>query len=140
MLRHKQEQWAGRVLAATLKHSTAIERMNAMVEALIDVHENDPAGAAIGRICLELAENPELIPQLAPQFGAWVDMTASLFSQAQGEGTARSDLDAHAMGEVAVAAFLGMEMMSKIEGQPLGPRVRRYVELLTAAFGASNDT
>lgn len=134
VLRHKQEQWAGRVLSATLEHSTAIDRMNAMVEALIDVHESDPTGQAIGRICQELAEDPEMIPQLAPQFGAWVDMTAALFSQAQQEGTVRADLDPNAMGELAVAAFLGMELMSKIEGKPLGPRVRRYVDLLTVAL------
>lgn len=134
VLRHKQEQWASRVLSATLQHTTAIDRMNAMVEELIDVHENDPTGQAISRICQELAEDPELIPQLAPQFSAWVDMTASLFAQAQEEGTVRPDLDPHAMGEVAVAAFLGMELMSKVEGTGLGPRVRRYVELFTTAF------
>src|SRR6266508_4828592 len=39
VLRYKQEQWAGRVLAATMKHTNATDQMTAMVEALIDLHE-----------------------------------------------------------------------------------------------------
>jgi AcrR family transcriptional regulator len=134
VLRFKQEQWAGRVLAATMKHQGSMDQMNAMVEALIKLHETDRASRAISRICWELSEDPELIPQLSPQFNVWVEMTASLFARAQQEGQIRADLDPQAMGEAAVATFIGLEIMSKVEGRELGPRVRRYVDLYRQAF------
>jgi hypothetical protein len=77
-----------------------------------------------------------MVPQLAPQFEVWVQMTASLFARAQEEGVVRPDLDPQAMGEAAVATFVGLEMMSKVEGSDLRPRVRRYVDLFTRAFSA----
>jgi AcrR family transcriptional regulator len=134
VLRYKQEQWAGRVLASTMKHQSSMDQITAMVEALIDVHEHDPASQAISRICQELAEDPALIPELSPQFDVWVEMTASLFARAQDEGFIRKELDPRSMGEAAVATFVGLEMMSKVEGRELGPRVRRYVDLYRQAF------
>lgn len=134
VLRNKQEQWAGRVLSATLRHTSALDQMNAMVDALIDLHEQDPSAQAIGRICQELAEDPAMVPLLSPQFEVWVEMTASLFARGQQEGVVRSDLDPGAMAETAVATFVGLELMSKVEGKDLRPRVRRYVDLFTQAF------
>src|SRR6266571_5170059 len=93
VLRNKQEQWAGRVLSATMRSASAIDQMNAMVDALIDLHEQDPSAQAIGRICEELAEDPAMVPLLSPQFEVWVEMTASLFSRGQQEGVIRTDLD-----------------------------------------------
>src|SRR2546426_5305614 len=54
VLRTKQEQWAARVMAATMRHASAMDQLEAMVDALIDLHEQDPAAQAIGRICQEL--------------------------------------------------------------------------------------
>jgi AcrR family transcriptional regulator len=139
VLRYKQETWAGRVLAATMHHTAAVDQMNAMVEALIDLHERDRSSRAIARICTELSEDPEMRPQLAPQFEVWVEMTAGLFAKAQQEGVVRPELDPHAMGEVAVAAFVGLEMMSEVEGKELRPRVRRYVDLLQQAFSVPTE-
>jgi AcrR family transcriptional regulator len=134
VLAYKQEQWASRVFAAAMRHSTAVEQMNAMVDALLQQHENDPSAQAISRICFELAEDPDMVPRLAPQFEVWVDMTSSLFAKAQEEGSVRRDLDPRAMGEAAVAAFVGLETMSKVENTPLRPRVERYVRLFLQAF------
>jgi AcrR family transcriptional regulator len=134
VLRHKQEQWAGRVVAATMRHSAAVDQLRAMVDALTDLHEQDPSARSIGRLCMELAENPELVPALAPQFTTWIDLTASLFAKAQQEGTFRSDLDARAAGESAVAAYVGLEMMTNVDGSPLRPRAERLVQLFLHAF------
>jgi hypothetical protein len=46
----------------------------------------------------------------------------------------RTELDPQSMGEAAVATFIGLEIMSKVEGRELGPRVRRYVDLYRQAF------
>ena len=134
VLHHTQEQWAGQVLAATMKHRGVEDQMTAMVEALIDLHGEKRAARAIERLCIELSEDPRLRPQIGPQYEVWVDMTASLFARAQQEGLVREDLDAHAIAEAAVATFIGLELMSNIQGTELGPRVRRYVELYRQAF------
>jgi AcrR family transcriptional regulator len=137
VLRHKQEQWAGRVVAATMRHTAAVDQLRAMVDALTDLHEQDPSARSIGRLCLELAENRDLVPALAPQFSTWVDLTASLFAKAQQEGTFRDDLDPRAAGESAVAAYIGLEMMSNVDGAPLRPRVERLFHLFYDAFSPS---
>src|SRR5919204_6476347 len=53
-LRHKQEQWTGAVMAAVLRHPRAVEQLAAMVDALCDQHEQDPACRAISRLSTEL--------------------------------------------------------------------------------------
>jgi TetR/AcrR family transcriptional repressor of nem operon len=53
-LRYKQEQWSGAVLAAVLSCPRALEQLHAMVEALCDLNEHDPACRAISRLCTEL--------------------------------------------------------------------------------------
>jgi AcrR family transcriptional regulator len=134
VVRHKQEQWAGRVIAATMRHSSARDQLAAMVDALIDLYEQDPSAKAIGRLCIEMSGDPELRPALAPQFTTWIDMTASLFAKAQQEGTFRTDLDPRAAGETAVGAYIGLETMSNVDGVPLRPRAERLVQLFMKAF------
>ena len=78
-LRHKQEQWAGQVMAAVLRHPRPLDQLEAMVEALCDLHEQDRSCRAISRLCTELGdEHPELRPQLGTQLTTWMDMVASL--------------------------------------------------------------
>jgi AcrR family transcriptional regulator len=135
VLRHIQEQWAGQVLAATMKHSDVQEQLDAMVEALIDLHGEKKNARAIERLCVELSEDPKLRPQVGPQYEVWVDMTASLFARAQDEGIIRPEFDPRDIAEAAVGTFIGLEIMSQVQGRELGPRVRRYVELYRRAFG-----
>lgn len=134
VLRYKQEQWAGRVLAATMRHERAIDQLRAMVDSLCELHEQDPSAKSIGRLCRELAEDPNLVPQLAPQFTTWIDLTTALFARAQDEGSIRADVDAQAAGEAAVASFVGMEILSEVDGRPLRPRVEGLVGLFLTAL------
>src|SRR4029450_13112700 len=48
-LRHKQEQWAATVMAAVLRHARAVDQLDAMVDALCDLHEKDPTCRGSGR-------------------------------------------------------------------------------------------
>jgi AcrR family transcriptional regulator len=114
-LRHKQEQWSGAVLAAVLRRPRAVEQLEAMVEALCDLNEHDPACRAISRLCSELpAEHPELRPQLSPQLTTWVDMVASIIRKGQDEGDIRSEVDPVVAAEVAVGSFIGLETVSEV--------------------------
>ncbi|HTE67821.1 MAG TPA: TetR/AcrR family transcriptional regulator [Actinomycetes bacterium] len=114
-LRYKQEQWSGAVMAAVLRCPRALEQLNAMVEALCDLNERDPACRAISRLCSELpAEHPELRPQLSPQLTTWVDMVASIVRRGQDEGDIRPELDPTVAAEVAVGSFIGLETVSEV--------------------------
>ncbi len=133
VLRYKQEQWAGRVMAATMRHEKAIDQARAMVGALVDLHEQDPSVKAVRRLCTEMAEDLSLVPQLAPQFTSWIDMTASVMQNAQIQGEFREDVDPRAAAELAVGAFVGLEIMSEIisGGADLRERIDRYFDVLT---------
>jgi AcrR family transcriptional regulator len=113
-LRHKQEQWAGVVMAAVMRRSRAVEQLHAMVQALCDLHEHDRACRAISRLCTELGDDhPELRPQLGTQLTTWMDMVASVIRKGQDEGDIRPDVDPGIAAEIAVEAFIGLETVSE---------------------------
>lgn len=113
-LRHKQEQWAGAVMASVLRRPRAVEQLDAMVEALCDLHEQDRACRAINRLCIELGdEHPELRPQLRTQLTTWMDMVAAVIRKGQDEGDIRPDVDPEVVAEIAVESFIGLETVSE---------------------------
>jgi AcrR family transcriptional regulator len=113
-LRHKQEQWSAAVMAAVLRRPRAVEQLDAMVDALCDLHEQDPTCRAVSRLCTELSEeHPELRPQLTPQFTTWVDVVASVIRKGQDEGDIRPEVEPAVVAEVAVASFIGLETISE---------------------------
>jgi AcrR family transcriptional regulator len=114
-LRHKQEHWVATVMAATLRHPRAVEQLDAMIEALCDLHEQDPTCRCIGRLCTELVDqHPELRPQLAPQITSWVDSVAALVRKGQDEGDIRPEVEPRVVAEVAVESFIGIETVSEL--------------------------
>jgi TetR/AcrR family transcriptional repressor of nem operon len=113
-LRHKQEQWSAAVMAAVLRRPRALEQLDAMIDALCDLHEHDPTCRAVSRLCTELGdEHPELRPQLTPQFTTWVDVVASVIRKGQDEGDIRPEVEPVVAAEVAVASFIGLETVSQ---------------------------
>jgi AcrR family transcriptional regulator len=113
-LRYKQEQWAGSVMAAMLGRPRAVDQLDAMVEALCTLHEQDDSCRAINRLCTELGdEHPELRPQLRTQLTTWVDMVAAVIRKGQDEGDLRPEVEPLVAAEVAVASFIGVETVSQ---------------------------
>jgi len=113
-LRHKQEQWSAAVMAAVLRCPRAVEQLDAMVDAICDLHEQDRTCRAVSRLCTELGEeHPELRPQLAPQFTTWVDLVASIIRKGQDEGDIRPEVEPAAAAEVTVESFIGLETISE---------------------------
>jgi TetR/AcrR family transcriptional repressor of nem operon len=114
-LRHKQEQWAGAVMASVLQRPRAVDQLEAMVEALCDLHEQDRACRAISRLCTELGdEHPELRPQLGTQLTTWMDMVAAIIRKGQDEGDIRTEVDPAVAAEIAVESFIGLETVSEM--------------------------
>ena len=113
-LRFKQEQWAGAVMAAMLGCPRAVDQLDAMVEALCTLHEQDRACRAINRLCVELGdEHPELRPQLRTQLTTWMDMVAAVIRKGKDEGDIRPDVDPEVVAEIAVESFIGLETVSE---------------------------
>jgi TetR/AcrR family transcriptional repressor of nem operon len=136
-LRQKQEQWAAAVMAAMMRHPRAVEQLDAMVEALCDLHEHDPACRVISRLCTELGdEHPELRPQLGTQLTMWMDMVASLIRKGQDEGDIRPEVEPSTAAEVAVESFIGLETVSEaLTGRAdLRRRARDFRDLWFAAI------
>ena len=136
-LRHKQEQWAAMVMAAVMRRPRAIEQLEAMVEALCDLHEQDRACRAISRLCTELGdEHPELRPQLGTQLTTWMDIVASIIRKGQDGGEIRTDVDPVMAAEVAVGSFIGLETVSQVlTGRAdLRRRARDFRDLWFAAI------
>ncbi len=136
-LRHKQEQWTGVVMAAVLRRPRAIEQLDAMVEALCDLHEQDRACRAINRLCTELGdEHPELRPQLSTQLTTWMDMVAAVVRRGQDEGDIRPEVEPEVAAEVAVESFIGLETVAEVlTGRAdLRRRARNFRELWFASI------
>jgi AcrR family transcriptional regulator len=140
-LRHKQEQWTGVVMAAVLRHPRAVDQLDAMAEALCDLHEQDPACRAISRLCTELGdEHPELRPQLGTQLTTWMDMVAAVVRRGQDQGDLRPDVEPEVAAEIAVESFIGLETVSEaLTGRAdLRRRARDFLELWLTAIRRSD--
>ena len=139
---HKQREWAGRVVSAGLRDPRAIDQIRAMVGALCDIHEQDPAGQALQRLCIELSEDRDLAPRLSMQFTNWTDMTETVIRRAQEQGDLRRDFDPRVAAEVAVALVQGTEQISAATtGQAdLRERVVGAVEFLLDALSPRSKT
>jgi TetR/AcrR family transcriptional repressor of nem operon len=139
-LRHKQEQWTGAVMAAVLRRPRAVDQLDAMVEALCDLHEQDRACRAINRLCTELGDaHPELRPQLGTQLTTWMDMVAAVLRRGQDEGDIRPEVDPAVAAEIAVESFIGLETVSEVltGREDLRRRARDFRDLWFAAIRQS---
>jgi len=136
-LRHEQEQWAGSVMAAVLRHPGAVDQLDAMVEALCDLHQQDPSCRVISRLCNELGdEHPELRPQLGTQLTTWMDMVAGVIRKGQDEGDIRPEVEPAVAAEIAVESFIGLETVAEmLTGRAdLRRRARDFLALWLSAI------
>jgi hypothetical protein len=135
---YKQEQWAGKVMAAVMRHSQAIDQLKAMARALAELRESDPACGAVSKLAAGLGRNPEFAAQCNAQFSSWIEVTASMIRKGQMEGDFRPDLDATSAAEVAVAAFVGVETLSEqLSGfADIESRVEGLISILEFALRA----
>jgi AcrR family transcriptional regulator len=108
----KQEQWVGRTTAAVAATPRAIDQLNAMLDCGCDIYAEDASARVVGRLCVELSREPDLGPQITGHLTVWFDTVAELVRRAQEEGDAREDLDAGAVAETIVSAFIGVEQVS----------------------------
>lgn len=130
--------WREEVLAAAGYHPRAVDQIAAMVRAAAAGKHNHPAGTAIGRLCQELAAQPELAERLHP-FDAWFAITADLFRLAQVQGDMDPSVDVDSAAQFAVCAYLGFDQLADVSGDP-GLVERTVDSYLTYVFTAVGIT
>jgi AcrR family transcriptional regulator len=84
-----REQFAAEVLDATGEHARASDQLVAMVRAIATHAKAKPTASGIGRLCLELREEPQIALADIDPYGGWVHRVWELLERAQREG----DLD-----------------------------------------------
>lgn len=109
--------WREDVLAAAGYHPRGVDQIAAMVRAAAAGKHTHPAGTAIGRLCQELAQQPELAERLHP-FDAWFAITADLLRLAQVQGDMDPSVDVESAAQFAVCAYLGFDQLADVSGDP----------------------
>ena len=145
----KQEAWLRDVSAAAERHTRAVDQLRAVADALCDLYERDPAFGSMSKLCREMgmdhspagasggAATP--IGRVSVQlFTTWFRFTAALIERGQADGDFRSDVDAMAAAETAVASFLGIKDMADLMtgGADLRRRMQHFSELFLTALRA----
>jgi AcrR family transcriptional regulator len=137
VVRTRQAEWATRVVQASAGHDHAIDELRTMAQVASDLKEQDKDQAtSLQRLCAELAEDPELAPQIAGYCEAWIDTAAGLVGRAQLQGDIRADVDARQAAEVLIATFLGAEQQCVMTarhddfGAEFRTRMTRCLDLL----------
>jgi TetR/AcrR family transcriptional repressor of uid operon len=124
-------------MASVLQRPRALDQLEAMVEGLCDLHEQDRSCRAVSRLCTELGdERPELRPQLGTQLTTWMDIVAGIIRKGQDEGDIRPEVDPVTAAEIAVGSFIGLETVSQVlTGRAdLRRRARDFRDLWFAAI------
>jgi AcrR family transcriptional regulator len=129
---HQQERWVEVVSRAADPAKKAIDQLDAMLQAACDFCETEVSARCVSRLCFELGEDPRLRPTLTPYLSIWEELIASIVRRGQREGDIRGDVDAGAVARVSVAAWIGVDDVSKVvsDGADLRARAEEFLEIL----------
>jgi len=132
--------WREEVLVAAGHHPQAVDQIAAMVRSAAAGKHNHPAGTAIGHLCQELAQQPELAERLHP-FDAWFAITADLFRLAQVQGDMDPTVDVDSAAQFAVCAYLGFDQLADVSGDPglVERTVDSYLAYVFRAVGITSQ-
>ena len=131
-------EWRDAIFTAAGYHPRAVDQIAAMVRAAAATKCGSPSGAAIGRLCEEIASLPGMAERARP-FDAWVTITADLFRTAQSQGDMDPTVDAEQAAVFVVCAYLGYDQLADVSGDPF--LVERSVDdYLALAFRAVGIT
>lgn len=106
-----REQFRADVLSATSEHVRASDQLVATVRAIAAASKAKPVASGIGRLCMELREEPEIAPGDLDPYGIWVDLVRGLLERAQREGDLDAAVDTLAAARYAVGAYVGVEFL-----------------------------
>jgi hypothetical protein len=83
-----------------------------MVRAIATHAKAKPTASGIGRLCLELREEPQIALADIDPYGGWVHRVWELLERAQREGDLDPTIDPREAALYAVGAYVGVESLS----------------------------
>ena len=126
--------WHEEILQSAGYHPRAVDQIVAIVRAAASTKLSKPTGTAIGRLCEEIADFPEMAERMKP-FDGWFALIADLLGRAQQQGDMDPAIDPAQAAHFAVLAYLGYDQLADVSGDP--GLVERFAdEYLTFLFRA----
>jgi AcrR family transcriptional regulator len=135
VLQTARGQSQDQILATAGLHKRAVDQIAAMVRAAAESKGTMPTIASLGRLCLELASEPEVAEELRP-FEFWITLTGQLFDRAKSEGDMDPSIDSSAAARFAVNAFVGTDHLCDMASSALDTEtVDEYLAFVFRAVG-----
>lgn len=140
VLREQKGRWLSQVGQRVLAEPTAVEQLRALVPAMLDLHEREPAAWTITRLTRDLAADPALAAEVAKTPAEWIALIADIVRRGQAAGDLRSGLEPEQIAAVLVGAFDGIKDLTDVlePGPQGGPafaaRIRTCQSLVELAL------
>ncbi|MGO9960078.1 MAG: TetR family transcriptional regulator [Solirubrobacteraceae bacterium] len=129
-----RERFTAEVLDATREYARASDQLVAMVRAIAAHSKGKPTASGIGRLCMELREEPELAIADLDLYGGWVELVRELLERAEREGDLDPAVDAQAAALYAVGAYIGVESLVFDARDDLLDRIDDHLRLTLRAI------
>lgn len=132
-----REEYRTRVFAQAGRHVRAVDQIAAMVRAIADEKYHDAMTSALGRLCQELSDIPGIDIERLKPYEAWFVLVADLYRRAQSQGDMDPSVDAEAAAQFAVTAYLGLDAVADVYGDPEYParHLESYLAFTFTAVG-----
>ena len=127
-------QFTADVLAATGEYDRAADQLVAMVRAIASHAKAKPAASGIGRLCMELREEPQIALGDLDPYGVWVGLVRELLERAQREGDLDPAADTLEAARYAVGAYVGVESLSTDAPDEFFDRIDDHLQLTLRAI------
>lgn len=114
VLTDQQARWLDRVHSRILSRPSALQQLHALVPALLELIEEEPAAWSITRLTKELVADPGLADQVSKPLAEWVALVADIVRRGQADGDLRADLDPGDIAAVLVGAFDGLKALTDV--------------------------
>ena len=108
-------RWHDAILHDAGYHPRAVDQIVAIVRAAASGKQSAPSGTAIGRLCGEIANFPDMAERMKP-FDAWFTLIADLLRRAQEQGDMDPTVDAAEAAHFAVLSYLGYDELADVSG------------------------
>ncbi|MBI2684175.1 MAG: TetR/AcrR family transcriptional regulator [Actinobacteria bacterium] len=124
-----------RVIDLAGARARATDQVVAIVRAIAAQKSAMPGMAALGRLCFDLAAEPDIGGRLKP-FEAWVEMTRELLDRAQREGDLPATVDLDQAARFTVSSYVGLDHIADLtRTRPDSSVVEAYLGFMFRALG-----
>jgi AcrR family transcriptional regulator len=126
--------WRASVLEVASAEAGAVDRMAAVMRALVDHKASHPASRAVDRLCRELGETDASVRGYV-QFGEWYELAEQLLEAARAEGNLDPAVDIPSAARFIVVAFVGGEHVADLTGEPFAGSIDAHIGYSLRAVG-----